>query len=350
MISISATRQKTTFQSLLDELEPTIRSGFLAAIGDIDGGINERALLDALRIGDTEGAISALNIDADAWAKYSAAITSAYYSAGSKIVSTAVSSKIAPVGTRFSIGSNRAQEWVSTSVVESVNGYTRDQIDAARRFILSGKSREDSAETIMRGLIGRRDSPRQARVGGIIGLDAPRADRLDKVISGMRTPDGVKSLVVKRADGSLAIRYKVNKATADRIIAAYKADRAVPQSQIDISERQYKNALIKDRADTIVITEGGMAVSSATDEGWRQSLEATGIDGARIVKTWRHVRGASEFHRPEHLAMNGVSVIGVNTPFVFSDGVSKMYAHDSGGGARHNIRCGCLTTYAALEQ
>ncbi|WP_289241853.1 hypothetical protein [Delftia sp.] len=71
----------------------------------------------------------------------------------------------------------------------------------------------------------------------------------------MRTAEGVRDLVIEHVDGTVSVRYKVNTATAQRILKAHKAGTAVPDAERAIRERQYRNALLKDCADTVAATE-----------------------------------------------------------------------------------------------
>src|SRR5690606_25301051 len=129
------------------------------------------------------------------------------------------------------------------------------------------------------------------RQGGILGLDAPRAERLRIVTEAVRTPEGVQSLVIQHRNGDLSLRYKVNKSKANRLLAAYRKGEAVPRDQPATSERQYKNALLKARADTVSSTETADAVLNARDEAFRQTMEQQGTRPDQVVKVWRHGGG-----------------------------------------------------------
>jgi hypothetical protein len=339
-----ARSQVRLFAQLIAELEPTIRRGFMASVADLQANVDWRALLVALEQGNIEAAISALNIDPAAWAEYSQAMTAAYAQAGASTAAQIRQMGIAGVGTRFSMQNPRAEDWIRRNVAQRVAGFSREQIDVARELIAAGYSRGDHPHTIARDLVGRA-APGRARTGGILGLDGPRAARLQSVTVGMRTAEGVQGLVIRHQSGQLSLRYRVNKATANRILRAYRAGAAVPEADRIISERQYSNALLRDRANTVAETETGNAVMSARDDEWHQLAESQGLDASAIVKTWQHRRGASQHHRPDHLAMSGTSVRGLDTPFVFPDGTHMQHAHDPAGGAKHTIRCGCDTEY-----
>lgn len=330
----------TRFEQLIAQLEPRVRIAFLAAVQDLRDHVDWRALIDALTRGDVNGAIAALNISPAAWTQYTTGITSVYLTAG-----TATASAIAgsAVGVRFDMTNPRAERWIAENVATRVVGFTQEAIRVARDVIGAGYSVGAHPHTIAVDLVGRVVGGR--RTGGVIGLDGPRAYRLSRVSIGMRTAEGVRDLVVRHDNGTLGLRYVVNKATQDRILRAYRDGTAVPERQRILSEQQFANALQLDRAQTVAETETGNAVMSARDEQWHQLAESQGLDRRDVIKTWQHRRGAARYHRPDHLAMSGISVRGLDTPFVFPDGTRMQHAHDPAGGAKHVIRCGCDTTY-----
>lgn len=342
-VTVPTKSQAKLFALLIAELEPEIRRAFMASVTDLQSGVNWPILLERLTMQDTEGAIAALNINAAAWAEYSSTMTAAYAKAGASTMAQIQAVGVAPVGVRFDMSNPRAQQWIRESVAESVVGFTREQIIGARAVIEAGYARGEGPRTIATDLAGRVTGG--TRQGGILGLDNPRAYRLQQVSQGMRTAGGVRSLVVQHQDGTLGMRYKVNKATEQRIFSAYNAGTEVPEAARLISERQYQNALLKARADTVAETETGNAVMSARFESWRQAAESRGLNGDAVVKTWQHRRGATEYHRPDHLAMSGKSIRGLDATFNFPDGAQLLYAHDQRGGAKHVIRCGCDTEF-----
>lgn len=340
-----ATRsQAVLFAQLIATLEPEIRRAFMISVTDLQSNVNWPALLAALSAQNTTAAIAALNISAAAWSAYSQAVTSAYAQSGAATAAQIVQTGVGDIGVRFNMSNPRAQEWIRRNVGESIVGFEREAREVARQVIEAGYSLGQGPRTIATDLAGRSTGGGN-RTGGILGLDAPRAERLQNVTQGMRTAEGVRDLVTQHADGTLSVRYKVNKATADRIIKAYREGSEVPAAAREISERQYSNSLLKARADTVGETETGNAVLGARNEEWAQLAESQGLDTGAIIKTWVHGRGAGGQSRPDHVAMNNVSVRGLNTPFVFPDGVQMQYAHDLSGGAAHTIRCGCETRY-----
>lgn len=343
-MAITPTRsQARLFAQLIAELEPRVRAGFMASVTDLTANVNWRELLANLEAGNIEGAISALNISPAAWQQYSEAVSAAYAASGSAAAAQIRAIGIGTIGTRFNMMNPRAEQWIRENVGGSIVGFVEEQIEVARQTIAAGYQLGKGPRDIATDLAGRVVAGR--RQGGVLGLDAPRAERLRTVTEAMKTAEGVQSLVIEHRSGALSLRYRVNKATANRILSAYRKGEAVPQSERLISERQYKNALLKARADTVARTETADAVLNARDEAFRQTMEQQGIRPDQVVKVWRHGAGATAYHRPDHLEMSGTEVVGIDTPFVFPDGTEMLFPHDPAGGAKHNINCRCSVEY-----
>ena len=342
MATAPSISQARLFAQLLSEIEPEVRRAFMASVVDLQAGVDWSRLLADLERGNIDGAIAALNISPEAWSEYSASVTAAYAKAGASTAAQITQQGIGTIGTRFQMSNPRAQAWIAENVGGSIVGFTREAQMTARTVIENGYALGQGPRTIATDLVGRVQGG--VRTGGILGLDNPRAMRLQAVTNGMRSAEGVRDLVVQRLDGTLEVRYKVNKATEQRIIKAFRFGTEVPLNERVISEKQYSNALLKQRADTVAETETANAVMAARDEEWQQLAESQVLDKSAVIKTWRHRRGGAKEFRPDHLAMSGKSVRGLDTPFMIS-GVPMKYAHDPRGGAKNNIRCGCDTEF-----
>ncbi|HZJ93260.1 MAG TPA: hypothetical protein VFD09_09310 [Thiopseudomonas sp.] len=338
--------QARQFAELLSKHEPAIRQAFMRAVVDLQANVDWPALLAALESGSTFSAVQALNINEGAFNEYSQVLTSVFVESGTATASLIVGTGQGAIGLRFNLQNPAAEKWIRQNVATRVVGFVQEQVEVAREVIAAGYAQGHHPHTIALDLAGRVTNG--TRQGGIMGLDAPRAARLAKVSEGMRSANGVQDLVVQRLDGSLAMRYKVNKATEHRILSAYAKGEAVPEAQRILSERQYSNALLKARADTVATTETSAAVMGARDNAWEQAAQEQGLDRNAVIKTWRHRRGADG--RITHIEMAGVSVQGLDTPFVLSDGSVMLYPHDPAGGAHNVINCGCDVEYKLVRR
>lgn len=322
-----------------------MRRAFLQAVTDLTASIDWRALLAALEEQNVEAAVEALNITPSAFTGLYQSHQAAFVAGATETVATLGISGISradAVGIRFDMTNPRAEAWLSTTSSEMIKQVTEDTKRAAREAILRGYEAGRGPRDIATDIAGRVVNGR--REGGVVGLDADRAYRLDRVTSGSRTAEGVQDLVIQGRDGKLRLKYKVNADTEKRILAAYKRGTAVSEDGQRIIADRFRNHLLKHRADTIAQVETSQAVMSGRREQWDQTLERLGRSPDEVVKTWRHGSGGSD-PRPDHVAMSGKSVQGLDTLFPFSGGVRLRFAHDPRGAAKDVIRCTCDTTF-----
>ncbi|MDZ7906189.1 MAG: hypothetical protein U5N55_10750 [Cypionkella sp.] len=330
-------RQAREFRLLIGKLEPVLQRAFLAAMQEVRRGLDWKALIAALERRDVDAAVDALNIEPAAFDAYRQEAARAYAQGGA----TEAARIANDIAVRFDATNPRAEAWITTETGRRIQQISDETKAGARVVILSGYQQGQHPHTIARDLGGRVEGGR--RTGGVIGLDAARADRWATVSEGMKTADGVRDLVEVR-DGVPTVRYKVNKATAQKILSAYAKGEAVPASQRAVADNQYFNALLKARAETIAQTETAQAVMAARLEQWEQVLEKTGAPDDAVIKTWIHGGGPKE-PRWWHVEANGMEVRGLNTPFVLANGGSLLCAHDPAAPGKETIRCTCDTQF-----
>ena len=338
--------QTSRFRQLIARLEPTLQRAFLSAIADVHGNLDWQGLNQAIAAGNIDAAVSAIRIDQGAFLALWQAADAAYIAGATETVATlGISGVPASAGIRFDMTNPRAEAYLATASSRMVAEITEDSKQAVREAIqrgyTAGRGPRDIATDVAGRVVGGR------RTGGIVGLDTGRAYRLDMVQQGMKTADGVQDLVIRHQDGTLGLRYKVNKATEKRILAAYRAGTAVSAQGQRMSVDQFRNALLKSRADTIAQLETSQAVMAGRREEWGQVLEKLGRSEADVEKRWQHGSGGTD-PRPHHVAMNNKTVRGLDMPFVFNNGSLLRYAHDENAPISETARCTCDTTFRLL--
>lgn len=325
--------QRRQFAALIAKLEPQVRAAFEASAADLRAGVDFAALLEALRENRIEAAIAALNIDESAFYAFGTAKTAAYSAGGALTASTVSLGPDSSIVFRFDMRNPRAEAWVRNYVGGRITAFTQEQLQVARAVMLEGYGMGRGPLDIGRDLAGRVING--TRQGGVIGLDAERARRLLEVSRGMETAEGVQDLV----QGG-RVRYAVNPATRARILKAAKAGTAVPVKERAVSIAQYQNLLLKSRGETIARTETAQAVRSAQREEWQQVMDKQGIPPEAIIKTWIHGGGVKD-PRPHHVAANGMTVQGIDTPFQLNNGAVLQYPHDPNASGAETINCTC---------
>jgi hypothetical protein len=329
--------QRRAFAAMIARLDAQLRAALEAGAADLRSGAAWADLLAALERQDIEGAIAALRIEPAAYARYAQAKASAFAEAGALTAATIPAVGGLP-GIRWDMTNPAAEAWIRQNVGQRITEMVSGQVETVRETILTGYQAGRHPHAIALDVGGR--VVNGVRQGGVIGLDAERARRLNIVTRGMETAEGVRDLVVIGRDGVPRVRYAVNRATEQRILRAYNAGGAVSEADRAISVRQYANALLKSRAETVARTETAQAVSGARQEQWRQFMRGRNIPPEAIVKRWLHGGGVKD-PRPHHVAANGMTVRGLDTPFVLENGAVMLHPHDPSGGGAENINCTC---------
>ena len=386
---------------LIDKLEPALAIVFLAAIASLRAGINYPLLLTALRNGDLDAALYALNIDRGAFGQYVIERQSAFAQAGAVVSEALTKDRIAffklrdrepsirspalppaelePVGPsgpltpappapptltapgggsitfRFDMTNPRAEARIRTEAAARVAGYVDEQIETARRVIADGFARGDGPQNIATDIAGRINPISGRREGGIVGLSDPQAGYVDsmraRLLSG--DPDEMaKVLGSFDKDGKwkpgtgMTLRDRRYDGAIKRAIAAIAKGKPNPltRERVDEMTAKYADRLLRRRAEDIARTETAQGVMMARAEATAQALAREALDDQAVEKTWRHLGGLDDA-RDTHLTMHGRSVTGLTMPFILPDGSVMQHSHDPAGGVRNNANCRCGTDF-----
>lgn len=323
---------------LIKNQEPAIRRAFENAVKDIRGGVRLGVLRDALRAGDVDAAVQAVGVDNAAFGELRAAVLNAYGNAG--IATTNGQTWIYPDGTRalvrFNMANPRAEEYARSIGTGLITDISNDTEAAIRDVIADGYVFGRKWDEIARDIVGR-VGPTGNRAGGMIGLSRPQAQWLMNLRRKLEFGDyrGALDMTLLK---DKRLRAVLEKAIADNA--------TISAAQIAKITANYERNALMARGLTIARTETQKAIEGGRYEAWKQGLEKTGVPEQFVIREWRHT-GRALKDRPDHVAMNGRTVRGLNIPFVFPDGTAMLHPHDTsyGAGARHVINCMCRAKY-----
>ena len=328
-------RQTVQFRTLIAKLAPDLRKAFLAGVADLGDRVDMKALVAALKVNDIDGAIAAMHITEGAFYQYTATKTAAYAQGGALAATTINGPPGGGVAFRFDMANPRAQEWIAANVADYVTRLTDEAQAVVRAAILEGYTAGRHPNSIAVEIAGRMQGGK--RVGGLVGMSGPQGDH-------------VASMRARLASGDPAEMAKVfgmtrrDKRLDATIRKAIEAGKPVSAADIERMTQRYTDRLIAKRAEDIARTETGMSVMSARAESWEQAAETLGYDASAVIKTFVHGGGVKD-PRPHHVAANGMSVEGLDTPFILENGASLQYALDPNAPISETANCTCDTTF-----
>jgi hypothetical protein len=180
-------------------------------------------------------------------------------------------------------------------------------------------------------LVGRMNMATGQREGGLIGLTTHQSEW---VLSAGKELDALdrgyfnRVLRDKRYDSLVSKAIRDGKALSD-------ADRGAVLGR-------YSDRMLKYRGDTIARNETITALRAGQREGYDQLLDSGRVQEHQIERSWDSSGDART--RPDHMAMNGQTVIGMATPYIAPDGSQLMYPGDTSLGASDEqiIQCRCI--------
>ncbi|WP_029313234.1 phage minor head protein [Acidiphilium angustum] len=198
-------------------------------------------------------------------------------------------------------------------------GRVREISDEQRRNIrgimLAAAQRGDAPQTTAR------------RIRDVIGLTAYQAGIVANYRAQLATLD------------PRALGYELRDHRFDGTVKkAIEAKEPLTEAQIDKMVDAYSRRFLAYRAMTIARTESLRAANNAHVRQIRKMLDAD--PSLTCVKSW--MATLDDRTRPDHVALNRQTAIGIDTPFKCEDGTEIRWPHDPDGVASQIINCRCV--------
>jgi len=322
------------FEELFDGFDERLKAAFLDAIADIRDNITLRVVVERLEKGDIGGAIDAMHLDADAFAKLELAIVEAYNSGGQATVDN-LPRLTDPQGNRvvfrFGVRNLEAERWLSDHSSQLVTRIVDDQRAAIRTALTDGLERGQNPRTTALNVIGRISRQSNRREGGIIGLTAAQeryvASARQELASG--DPEALAHYLTRRRRDK---RF-------DRTVAkAIREEKPLPPEMVAKITGRYADGLLQLRGEMIGMNETMTALHTARHDAIAQQIASGKLVASDVRKVWKHT--PQERPRLHHVAMNGKSVAW-GEQFVLPNGVSLDYPHSPDAPASETLFCKC---------
>lgn len=325
-------------EALFNIHEPRIRSAFLEAVAQIRGSIVLRVVVDRLERGDISGAIAAMHLEADAFARLEMAFRAAYDAGGSATVANlprVTDQDGDRVLFQFGVRNPEAEAWVRQHSGTMVTRTTADALEAVRVALTDGLARGDNPRRTALDVIGRVDRVTGRRVGGILGLTAPQERFVAKAREQLLSGDPAQ------------LRAYLGRGRRDKrfdrtVVKAIREGKPIPREMVDRIVGRYSDRLLDLRGETVAMNETMTALNKSREDAIRQQVAAGKIAAQDVTKVWLHT--PQEHPRLHHQAMNGKSV-DLDGFFVLPNGAIMDYPHAPGAPAAEILFCKCLVRY-----
>lgn len=325
-------------RELLERYEPVIKGAFLRAVQEIKNPATLSVIVDRLERGDVAGAVEALQIEPEAFARLEQAIRDTYTGGG---IATVENFPVVrePDGQRvvfrFAVRSPEAEEWLREHSAQMVTRTTEDMKQAVRQHLAEGLSEGRNPRETAREVVGKVSRATGRREGGILGLTAPQ----ERYVSAARRellsgdPEALKHYLTR---GRRDRRF-------DRAVArAIREERPLDRETVDRIVGRYSDRLLELRGEMVAQNETFMALEKAREDAIMQQIRAGKIAQEDVQVIWRHT--PQENPRLQHVAMHGKSVP-LGEDFVLPDGTRMKRPHDPNAPADHLVFCKCRTEY-----
>lgn len=322
------------FEELLSRYEPMVREAFLSAVDEIRNGATLRVIVERLERGDVAGAIDALWLEPEAFARLERAIAEAYNAGGTAVVGNFPIVRD-PDGNRvrfyFGVRNPEAEQWLREHAAQLVTRATEDMKEALRQTFTEGLTEGQNPTRTALNAIGRVNRATNRREGGIVGLTAPQ----ERYVSAAR-----RELLSGDPE---QLRHYLTRGRRDKrfdrtVQKAIREETPLPPETVARITGRYADRLLELRGDAIGLNETMAALAKSREDAIQQQIEAGKIDVEAVTKVWKHT--PQERPRHHHRAMNGKSVPW-GEQFELPSGTRMSYPHAPDAPAHETVFCKC---------
>lgn len=304
--------------ALLKRQERAVRDAFAEFLKDARSPGTIREISGLLQAGDVEGALRVM----DTYATRMGSVIPGIFQRAAAAEIAALTPLLLQINPRVAIAfdptDRAAADLMRRATLEFIVGFNEKQREATRAALIASMLKGSGAAETARAF---RES---------IGLTTHQ----------MATVERYRELLEARS--SQALDLKTRDARYDGTVRRAIRDREpIPAAKIDIMVERFRERMLRQRSETIAITEATRATAEARDEAFRQAAEASGLDLGLVDDIWNSTRDRRT--RETHREMNRqVRPFGV--PFDSPSGAQLRYPGDPLAPAAEVIRCRCHKT------
>ena len=330
-------KQRRQLEALTARFEPVVRDAFLAVADQIIRDADFTRLMKAIETGNVRDVLRSIGIQAGSFNALGDAMAAAYAASGTAamvMLPLVRDARGFKVNFQFNARNLRAERRLSSYLSGLIQDFTKEAEAATRATLAAGLKAGRNPRQVAQELIGVYDRAQRKRVGGVLVLNRNQAEYVQRAKAELSSGN-------PQALANYLTRTRRDKRFDGTVMKAMRGEIELSQAQINKLATRYADRLLITRANTIGQTEVMEALNSARMEAGYQAAEQAGVDPDQAEKVW--IATLDNRTRDQHLHMNGVSVVGMDTPFTMPDGTQMQYPMDSslGAGGSQTINCRC---------
>lgn len=330
--------QHQVIEELLDRYDERLKEAFLDSVADIADSVTMRVVVERLERGDIDGAIAAIQLEPEAFARFEIAIQEAYNAGGTATVDNLPMVR-EPDGNRviwrFGVRNREAEQWLRDHSSDLVTRIVDDQRTAIRQALTDGLEGGQNPRTTALDVVGRIDRRSNRRKGGVIGLSSPQeryvTSARQELLSG--DPEQMRHYLT---------RVRRDKRFDRTVLKAIRDEKPLDQEAVSRITGRYADRLLELRGEMLARTETLTALGKSREDAIRQQIASGKIAVEDVTKVWHSA--ADDRVRHTHRFLNG-DTAPLDGYFRSISGAMIRYPGDPNAPASEIIGCRCWLEY-----
>ena len=314
-------------EGLTDAAEPGIRNGFLGMVIRVTGGVELRAIEDAIRSGSPDRVWVELAMNEAAFDDMREAERAAFRAGGR--------AEAAAHGWAFSMGAQGAEAEIGRRIGRLIREIQDDTREMIVERVTRGIAEGTNPRRVALDIVGRRKIGTHRRTGGMVGLTRHQEGWVQNALA---------ELSGDRPMGDYFSRTARDRRFDRTVARAIREGRPVPAAMREKMIAAYRSRLLRMRGEAIARTEAIGAVNGGRQEAIDQAINDGDVPAEQVQRSWVATLSDNRT-RDTHRAMHGQRRR-QGEPFVSPSGARLMYPGDRSLGAPAAEVVSCRCTFA----
>lgn len=316
---------KKMIDALRIDYDGKLAKAYLDCILSFKRGIILGTIIRFLKAGDIQGAVNALRLSEDAFARFDMLMHQAYAEAGFAQVEKLM-------GARKNFAFNPRDEWSTAYSRKVIADWIQEQHNVVTFYLNDALARGVSPRQAALGVMGTMRSTTGARNGGVLGLS------MRDVQASIKARDEL-------TQGHYAqyLNRKVRDKRYDRMVrTAMKAGQPLKPEVVDNLIDRYTRNLVQHRAKMTARISVMHIIGQARENAIQQQIAAGRLLADEVEKRWRSMRDRRVRHT--HRVLNG-QVTPLDGLFMSPSGAALCFPGDASAPISETSGCRCWLEY-----